>query len=141
MDCRSSGLHGLVVDALGSAIGPEAFAGADLEGHAVLLRTRWSRHWGTERYGDPEHPYLADAAVELLVSAGPAVVGIDSANIDNTQTGHRPAHTGLLRAGIPVVEHLTDLDALPNEGLEFFAVPVKVAGMGTFPVRAFAIVR
>jgi len=138
---RVAGVSGLVVEAPGPAIGAEAFAGAELEGRAVLVRTGWSKHWGTERYGHLEHPHLSEAAVALLVSADPAVVGIDSVNIDDTRTGHRPAHSGLLRAGIPIVEHLTALDVLPTEGFEFFAVPVKVAGMGTFPVRAFAIVR
>jgi kynurenine formamidase len=67
-------------------------------------------------------------------------VGIDSLNIDDTADGARPVHSALLRAGIPIVEHLTELDALPSGGFRFFAVPVKVRGMGTFPVRAFAIV-
>jgi kynurenine formamidase len=67
------------------------------------------------------------------------LVGIDSLNIDDTADGARPVHTSLLRAGIPIVEHLTGLDALPASGFRFFAVPVKVCGMGTFPVRAFAI--
>jgi arylformamidase len=137
---RVAAVPGVVIDAEGPAIGPSAFAGADLAMRAVLVRTGWSRTWGTDRYGDPEHPHLDAEAVELLMSAVPALVGIDSVNIDDTRTGHRPAHTGLLGAGIPIVEHLTDLDALPTEGFSFFAVPVKVAGMGTFPVRAFAIV-
>ncbi len=136
---RVAAVPGLVVDATGPEVGSEAFAGRELADRAVLVRTGWSRLWGTERYGDPHHPHLTPGAVEALVSGGPAVVGIDSVNIDDTRSGHRPAHTGLLGAGIPIVEHLTDLDALPSEGFTFFAVPVKVAGMGTFPVRAFAI--
>jgi arylformamidase len=62
-------------------------------------------------------------------------------NIDDTGDGRRPVHTTLLRAGIPIVEHLTRLDAVPVDGFEFFAPPPKVKGMGTFPVRAHAIVR
>ena len=77
----------------------------------------------------------------MLVDAGAALVGIDSVNIDDTSTGERPAHSLLLRAGIPIVEHLCDLDAIPaTSGATFTAVPVKVAGMGTFPVRAFVTV-
>jgi arylformamidase len=136
---RVAGVPGLVVDEAGPEVGPEAFAGRDLAGNAVLVRTGWSRHWGTDRYGDPEHPFLNADAVEELIIAGAALVGIDSVNIDDTRTGERPAHTGLLRAGIPIVEHLTGLDALPVQGFAFFAIPVKVAGMGTFPVRAFAV--
>jgi kynurenine formamidase len=123
----------------GRAIPPARLDGLDLGGHAVLFATGWSRHWGTDHYFS-EHPYLAPETVEVLVAAAPAVVGIDSLNIDGTDEGTRPAHTGLLGAGIPIVEHLASLDQLPDRGFTFFAVPPRVAGMATFPVRAFAIV-
>jgi len=110
----------------------------DLRGHAVLFRSGWSRHFATPRYADG-HPFLAGVLAEALVARGAALVGIDSLNIDDTADGTRPVHTALLRAGIPIVEHLTGLAALPREGFRFFAVPVKVRGMGTFPVRAFAV--
>lgn len=139
---RVAGVPGIVIDPPGLAVDAHDLnVGTDLRGRAVLIRTGWSRHWGTEAYGSPEHPHLNAAAVEALVAARPSVVGIDSVNIDDTRTGERPAHTGLLAAEIPIVEHLTNLDALPHEGFDFFAVPVKVAGMGTFPVRAFAALR
>jgi kynurenine formamidase len=138
---RVAGVPGLTIDAADLTIGPETLAGSDVGGKAVLFRTGWSGHWGTDRYGDVNHPHLAQTTVDALVSAGAAVVGIDSVNIDDTRTGERPAHTGLLGAGIPIVEHLTGLEALPLEGFAFYAVPVKVAGMGTFPVRAFAVLR
>ena len=109
----------------------------DVRGCAVLLRTGWSQHFGTPRYFEP-HPYLAADGAEELVSSGAALVGIDSLNLDDTATGERPAHTLLLRAAIPIVEHLTNLAALPARGFHFSAVPPRVAGMGTFPVRAFA---
>ena len=111
----------------------------DLTGFAVLLRTGWSAHFGTPRYFEP-HPYLVGDAAEELVRRGAGLVGIDSLNIDDTAGRERPAHSLLLRAGIPIVEHLTNLAALPARGFRFFAVPPKVAGMGTFPVRAFALV-
>ncbi|GAB3213069.1 cyclase family protein [Marinactinospora thermotolerans] len=136
-------LDGVVVDAADRAIGPETFEGVAVEGRAVLIRTGWDRHWRTERYGAPEHPHLTEQGAKALVEAGAALVGIDSVNIDDTSSeskGARPAHSTLLAAGIPVVEHLCVLDRLPSAGFRFFAVPVKVRGMGTFPVRAFAIV-
>ena len=74
------------------------------------------------------------------MAAGAAVVGIDSVNIDGTSTGERPIHTALLAAGIPIVEHLRGLDALAGQAFRFFAVPPAVAGMGSFPVRALAVV-
>jgi arylformamidase len=117
-----------------------ALDGVDLAGRAVLIDTGHSEFWGTPEYF-VDHPYLTDDAVEFLVSAKPALVGIDSLNIDSTHTGRRPAHSWLLAARIPVVEHLTGLDQLPDNGFRFTAAPPAIRGMGTFPVRAFAIVR
>jgi kynurenine formamidase len=137
-----AGLPGIVVDAPGPVIGPEAFDGLGgpgaLAGQAVVLRTGWSRHWRTPAYGDGGHPHLDAAATDRLVDLGPALVGIDSLNIDGTNTGERPAHTGLLGAGIYVLEHLTGLEQLDAPGFELFAVPLKVRGLGTSPVHAFA---
>jgi arylformamidase len=110
----------------------------DIAGCAVLYRTGWDVHWATERYGEAGHPFLPTDVAEALVAAGVALVGIDSVNIDSTTGGERPVHTALLRAGVPIVEHLTNLGALPARGFAFSAVPPKVVGMGTFPVRAFA---
>jgi arylformamidase len=114
--------------------------GHDVAGRAVLFSTGWDSHWRTEHYGDPTHPYLTAALAERLVAEGAALVGIDSVNIDNTVGGSRPVHTTLLAAGIPIVEHLTGLGPLVGATFRFFAVPPKVKGMGTFPVRAWVIV-
>lgn len=128
----------------GRAIGPAVFDGMPLEGRAVIVRTDHSRHWGTPAYFG-EHPYLTAAAAEYLRHRGPALVAIDSLNIDDTRGGDRPVHSTLLGAGILIVEHLCNLDALAD-ALEyrgefaFTAAPVKVRGMGSFPVRAFASV-
>ena len=108
-----------------------------LAGHAVLVRTDHSEHFGTSAYFD-RHPYLDEAAAERLVEADVACVGIDSLNIDSTEGGARPVHSILLGAGIPIVEHLTNLRALPGSGFRFTAVPPKIEGAGTFTVRAFA---
>lgn len=123
----------------GREIGAEAFAGVDVRGKAVLVQTGWDAHWQTEKYFDG-HPFLNQAAAQLLASKQAALVGIDSYNIDDTAALDRPVHTLLLGAGIPIVEHMCNLKQLPTEGFKFFAVPVKVKGFGTFPVRAFGIV-
>jgi kynurenine formamidase len=141
---RVAAVPGIVVDG-GDAqeIGPDALAtveGLDVAGRAVLFRTGWDRHWGTDRYGEPDHPYLAAAAAERLAEARAAVVGIDSVNIDGTRTGERPVHTALLAAGVPVVEHLTGLDGIAGRPFTFFAVPPAIRGMGSFPVRALAVI-
>jgi kynurenine formamidase len=112
--------------------------GPDLSGRALLLATGWDRHWRTEMYGDASHPFLSAEAAEALVAGGVTLVGIDSVNIDDTRGGTRPAHTTLLRAGVPVVEHLTGLDDLFGRTFRFYAVPAPIRGLGTFPVRAFA---
>ena len=135
---------GLVLE--GAATGAtmlDALGGQAVAGRAVLVRTGWDAHFGTERYGDPSHPYLAPELAEALVAGGAALVGIDSVNIDGTITGARPIHTALLGAGIPIVEHLRGLDALGAPGatpFTFTAVPAPVRGLGTFPVRAFATI-
>lgn len=135
-------LEGLVVRAMERperAIGRAAFANLDLRGKAVLVHTGWDAHWGTDRYFQG-HPFLTAEAARHLIGAGAALVGIDSLNVDDMADGRRPVHTALLRAGIPIVEHLCNLQLLPDRGFRFFAVPVKVKGLGSFPVRAFAIV-
>ncbi len=131
-------LDGVLVTAEGQATGPEAFEGVEVQGRAVLVRTGWDAHWATERYYSGS-PFLTEAAARYLVDAGAALVGIDSLNIDDTADMRRPVHTVLLGADVPIVEHMTGLDRLPATGFRFFAVPVKVKGFGTFPVRAFAI--
>lgn len=120
------------------AVDVDAFKGIDLPGKAVLVHTGWSRHWLTERYFE-DPPFITSKAAEFLVKSKVALVGIDSMNIDDIRDKARPVHTSLLKADIPVVEHLTNLAELPAEGFRFFAVPVKVKSFGSFPVRAFAI--
>lgn len=116
-----------------------ALEGRDVKGKAVLFYTAWDTRWRTEDYSNGRHPFLRDDAAEFLANAGAALVGIDSYNIDDTADGRRPAHSILLAAGIPIVEHLCGLRELPTSGFRFFAVPVKVKSFGTFPVRAFAM--
>ena len=138
---RLANLPVLVVDATqaGRAIGSDHFRTLDLTEQAILVRTDFSNHWGTEAYFR-DNPFITAEASDLLVSKRPAFVGIDSLNIDDTGDPSRPAHTRLLRAGIPVCEHLTNLKALPTSGARLHAVPIAWVGGATFPVRAYAIV-
>jgi kynurenine formamidase len=138
---RVVGVPGIVVDAGDDQEIPSTrLDGHDVTGHAVLFHTGWDRHWGTERYGEPDHPFLSVAAAERLAEGGAAVVGIDSVNIDGTRTGERPIHSVLLAAGVPIIEHLTCLDRIGGRPFTFVAVPPAIRGMGTFPVRALAVV-
>jgi kynurenine formamidase len=134
-------LNGLVfqADPGTRAITADLFKDRDLTGKAVLVHTGWDRHWSTTRYFE-NHPFLTRESAEYLKSAGAALVGIDSLNIDDNTDGTRPAHTILLGAEIPIVEHMCNLGRLPATGFKFFAVPAPMKGMGSFPVRTFAIV-
>ena len=138
---RLAHLAGVVIRvnrARGRDVGPADFKGRDLRGKAVLIHTGWDEHWRTDQYFEG-HPFLTAEAANFLREAGATLVGIDSLNIDDTADLSRPVHTALLGAEIPIVEHLRGLDHLPDQDFRFFAVPVKVQGMGTFPVRAFGL--
>lgn len=137
---RVADLPGICVEAGPGEIMSESFAGADITGKAVLFHTGWDRHWGTNHYGHPDHPYVSEAAARDLAASGAALVGIDSVNIDDTHGGARPTHTTLLGAGMPIVEHLTGLAPLVGSSFRFHAVPIPLRGVGTFPVRAYAVV-
>lgn len=133
-------LDGLVVHVKEKEIGPDVFRGLEIKDKAVLLHTGWDKHWGAEEYWSGNHPFVNSAAATWLAKNGATLVGIDSYNIDATTDASRPAHSILLGHDIPIVEHLCGLDALPDTGFKFFAVPVKVKQFGTFPVRAFGLV-
>jgi arylformamidase len=120
-------------------IDADAFRSLNVRGRAVMIHTGWDAHWATDSYFE-HHPFINEEAAQLLADEGAALVGIDSLNIDDTDDRRRPAHSILLRAGIPIVEHLCNLQALPASRFKFFAVPVKVKNFGTFPVRAFGLV-
>jgi len=123
--------EGLMVDS-------RRFESLDIEGKAVLVHTGWDRHWGSDAYFS-DHPFLTAEAAQLLVNRGARLVGIDSHNIDDTRTKSRPVHSTLLREGVLICEHMTNLGALPDGDFEFTAAPPKIEGMGTFPVRAYAL--
>jgi arylformamidase len=132
-------LDAVLVDASGETggIGANAFDRVEVDGKAVLVRTRWDVHWGTPRYLSGS-PFLTADAAACLVARGARLVGIDSLNIDDMQDLARPVHSTLLGAEIPIVEHLCDLGPLPDRDFRFSAVPARVVGFGSWPVRAFA---
>lgn len=137
---RCTQLVAHVVRPTTNAIGPDELPHGDLRGTAVLVDTGWDQRWGTDRYGDAHHPHLTEAAARHLIECGVTLVGIDSVNIDDTVGGERPVHALLLGANVPIVEHLTNLRRVPEHGALFTAAPLAVAGLGTFPVRAYALV-
>jgi arylformamidase len=137
---RTADLPAVVVRVSGAAqhgIDVGALAALDVRGAAVLLHTGDDARFGTPAYGGERH-FLTRAGASWLAGHGAALVGIDALNIDDTADSERPAHTQLLAAGIPIIEHLTGLDQLPPTGAQFTAVPLRIEGLGTIPVRAFA---
>ena len=138
---RCANLEGMLIDAdhrNNIEVGRKFFERKDVRGKAVLVRTHWSERWRTDAYFE-NHPYLTEEAALYLREHGAALVGIDSHNIDNTNGRSRPVHSVLLKAGILIVEHLCNLDDLPKKHFRFNAVPPKFKGVGTFPVRAYAV--
>lgn len=121
------------------AIDKSFFENTTVTGKAVLIHTGWDRHWRSERYFEG-HPFLTEDAAVFLTDSGAALVGIDSLNIDDTEDGRRPVHTMLLGSDIPIVEHLCNLERLPEKDFRFFAVPARVKNFGSFPIRAFGLV-
>jgi kynurenine formamidase len=136
---RFANIPAIVIRANDQEIGQKYFKNRELKDRAVIIQTGWSRHWRTERYFEG-HPFLAADAAEYLKEKGVKLVGIDSHNIDDTRTKSRPVHSTLLGAEILIVEHLCNLEELPDGDFLFTAVPPKFRGVGTFPVRAFATV-
>lgn len=140
---RVSDVPGVIIRVEGSAeraIDWHHFAPVQCRGNAVLVHTGWDRHWGIDSYFTG-HPFLTEKAALYLRDQGALLVGIDSLNIDDTSGGERPVHSILLAAGIPIVEHLTGLSALPASGFRFSAIPPKIKDVGAFPVRAHAGLR
>ncbi|HEX6509903.1 MAG TPA: cyclase family protein [Chloroflexota bacterium] len=137
---RLADLAGIVISARNNGpIDAGPFRGQNLQDRAVLVRTDWSTRWGTGSYFQ-SGPFLTADGCRALIEQGAVLVGIDCANIDDMDDRSRPAHTLLLKAGIPIVEHLRSLDVLPPAGFRFFAVPPAIVGGTSFPVRALALV-
>jgi len=126
----------VVIDEGVTAIDKDTFVDLDVYGKAVLVQTGWSRNWNTEKYFEG-HPFLTEQAALYLRKHEVKLVGIDSLNIDDIRGKERPVHSTLLGAEILIVEHMCNLNSVPVSGFTFYAVPVKVKGFGTFPVRAF----
>jgi kynurenine formamidase len=136
---RLAGLDGVVVDGVtrkDRSITIENPAGG-YNGKAVLVRTDWDKRWGSESYWEL-CPYLSSSLVDQLVSEGAALVGVDFWNVDNTEDPSRPVHTKLLKSEILIVENMCNLEKLPLTGFRFYAVPLRISGGASFPVRAFA---
>jgi kynurenine formamidase len=126
----------VVVNDQVTAIDTDTFTGLEVYGKAVLVQTNWSKYWNTGKYYEG-HPFLTEDAAKYLRDNGAKLVGIDSYNIDDVNNKKRPVHSTLLGAEILIIEHMCNLNDVPMSNFRFYAVPVKVKGFGTFPVRSF----
>lgn len=139
---RVADLPGVVVDAVPRKSGMAVDVDIETAGArraALLIRTGWSRRWGSDEYWS-EGPYLSNDAVDRIVEAQPSVVGVDFSNVDDTADPGRPAHTRLLDAEILIVEHLCNLDRVPENGFRFHCAPLLVEGAASIPVRPYALI-
>lgn len=136
---KVAGIPGIVIDGPISSDRSIIINATDseLQGRAVLIRTGWDKRWGTESYWEPG-PHLSEKSIDLLIRSKATLVGVDFWNVDNTADFVRPAHTRLLASDILIVEHLCNLSVLPQTGFRFYAVPLRIVGGASFPVRAFA---
>jgi kynurenine formamidase len=115
-------------------------------GDMVLLRTDWSdKHLGEpEFFGDS--PYVTEEGVKWLVERGPKLVGFDfTEDFCIRDTSYDPRHLYchqlLMGAGIPILEQLTNLGALPaDDRFWLFAPFVKLVGSDGAMARVFALV-
>ena len=135
-------LPGLVVDVRGElarGLGTKLLSGLEVAGRAVLFRTDWSERWGSPSYWEPV-PFLTADLCQALIAQEAALVGVDFWNVDDTADLSRPAHSALLAAGIPIVENVANLAALPATDFRFHAAPLAIAGGASVTVRAYAVV-
>jgi hypothetical protein len=136
----SADLPGIVIRAdyrETAEVGVDFFRGKEIRDRAVLVHTGWDQFWDTDQYFEG-HPFLTAEAAVYLKENGARLVGIDSLNIDDIRGKSRPVHSSLLRENILIVEHLCNLDQIPDDGFTFSAIPPKFKGVGTFPIRALA---
>lgn len=109
---------------------------APLRARAAVLHTGWAEHWGDPRYFN-DHPCLAADAAQSLVDCGVQLVGVDMPSVDRAPY---PAHQILLRAGVPIVENLTNLEAIGADLFQLLVLPLKLTGRDGSPVRAVAFI-
>jgi arylformamidase len=108
-----------------------------LKGRFALLATGWDALADDPAYF--RHPWLSPELASALLDAGVALVGIDAPNVDSSVSGSNVVHHILLGAGIPIVENLRGLTALPAlVPLGACFAPLRIIDGDGSPVRAVA---
>jgi len=120
-------------------------------GALVLLRTGWSARWpdkkrylGADTPGDASRlhfpAYGKESAQFLVETRGVGALGVDTASIDHGPSKDFIVHRVANGAGVPGLENLAYLEALPEVGAWLVALPMKIAGGSGAPLRAVAFI-
>jgi arylformamidase len=113
------------------------------QGDIVYFYTGCDKYYRTEK--QHHRPWFSTNAVKWLVEEiGIKVMGIDASGIeprkpDGNPYEGQPNHETLLKAGIPLVEYMTNLMPLINMHFMTFILPIKIKGAEAFPARIIAI--
>ena len=102
------------------------------EAERVLFRT--SRSHDPSVF-DQEFTAVGPEAAEVLVAAGIRLVGIDTPSMDFAASKDLAAHHVLYRGGVAILENLDLSDVEPGD-YELIALPLKIVGSDSSPVRA-----
>jgi len=110
-----------------------ALTAAALEGvERLLLRTAEKHNY---RVFDRRFTALGPDAARVVVAAGLRLVGIDTPSMDHADSRDLKAHK-ILRAGnVALLENL-DLTGVPEGDYELIALPLRIFGSDSSPVRA-----
>lgn len=120
-------------DAISADVLPPADALDDLG--ALVFDTGWAEAWGTDRMTG--HPFLAPETARRCADAGVAVATDTLSPDPSDRATDLPAHRALCEAGLPIVENLRSLDALPDGSFELLVFPLRIDADGA-PARAVA---
>lgn len=112
--------------------------GADIkEGDIIILKTGLDRFYRTSKAHD--RPYLTLQATSWLVEKKISCLATDASGFEVRGVHDQPNHKLLFKNDIPVIEHLTNLDKLTKKRVFLIALPWKVKGLDSSPVRVIAI--
>ena len=115
-------------------------------GDLVLIRTDWTdEEWGNFPTYYEDSPYCAPEAAQWLVDNGAKAIGFDcfseyAARLPDFEPEDFVVHKVILENGAILMQHLTDLGALPaDERVRFYAPFLKIRGGEGSPARFFAV--
>nr|WP_321502370.1 cyclase family protein [uncultured Dethiosulfovibrio sp.] len=107
------------------------------EGDYLILRTGWSRFWGTDDYFGP-FPVLSEEAAKWISERNLKGIGVDAISVDPVESTTLPNHLILLGSGMVIVENLTNLEKLP-QSFTFLCLPLKIGHADGAPIRAVGL--